>query len=77
MTILEIGSGIDLYGMDYTKAAVRALNDAIRHSSIILFSSLGIDHAEREVKISIGVQEPKKVNLDVFLLKYLEETQKS
>ena len=65
--ILEIGSGADLYGMDYTKAAVRALNDAIRHSSITLFASLGIDHAEMEVKVTIGVQEPKKVNLDALL----------
>ena len=30
--ILEMGSGADLYGMDYTKAALRAFNDAIRHS---------------------------------------------
>jgi uncharacterized protein (TIGR02058 family) len=62
--ILEMGSGADLYGMDYTKAAIRALNNAIRHSSITLFSSLGIGHTEMDVKITIGVQEPDKVNLD-------------
>jgi uncharacterized protein (TIGR02058 family) len=62
--ILEMGSGADLYGMDYTKAAIRAFNDAIRHSSITLFSSLGINHTEMDVKITIGVQEPDKVNLD-------------
>ena len=62
--ILEMGSGADLYGMDYTKAAIRAFNDAIRHSSITLFSSLGIGHTEMDVKITIGVQEPDKVNLD-------------
>ena len=28
--ILEMGSGADLYGMDYTNAAVRAFNDAVR-----------------------------------------------
>ena len=65
--LLEIGSGTDLYGMDYTKAAVRALKDAISHSSITLFSSLGIDHNEMEVKITIGVQEPRKVNLNSLL----------
>jgi uncharacterized protein (TIGR02058 family) len=62
--ILEMGSGADLYGMDYTKAAIRAFNDAIRHSSITLFSSLDIDHTEMDVKITIGVQEPDKINLD-------------
>ena len=62
--ILEMGSGADLYGMDYTKAAIRALNNAIRHSSITLFSSLDINHNEMNVNITIGVQEPDKVNLD-------------
>ena len=31
-------------GEDYTKAACRAVEDAIRHSSLILFRSLGFDH---------------------------------
>ena len=62
--ILEMGSGADLYGMDYTKAAIRAFNDAIRHSSITLFSSLDINHNEMNVNITIGVQEPNKVNIE-------------
>ena len=37
--ILEMGMGNDLYGEDYTKAACRAVEDAIRHSSLILFRS--------------------------------------
>lgn len=31
--ILEMGTGNDLYGEDYTKAAVRAVQDALHHSS--------------------------------------------
>jgi len=31
--ILEMGTGNDLYGMDYTKAAKRAIQDALHHSS--------------------------------------------
>jgi len=62
--ILEMGSGADLYGMDYTKSAVRALNDAIRHSSIILFRSLDLDHAIMNVKVTIGVQDPEQVDVD-------------
>ena len=38
--ILEIGTGNDLYGGNYTKAACRAVQDAIHHSSLILFLSL-------------------------------------
>ena len=60
--ILEMGMGNDLYGEDYTKAACRAVEDAIRHSSLILFRSLGFDHADMQVKVTIGVQQPAKVD---------------
>ena len=60
--ILEIGMGNDLYGEDYTKAACRAVEDAIRHSSLVLFRSLGFDHADMQVKVTIGVQHPDRVD---------------
>lgn len=63
--ILEMGTGNDLYGQDYTKAALRAVQDAIHHSSISMFSSLGIDSQDMEVEVTIGVQEPDKVDCDV------------
>ena len=52
--ILEMGMGNDLYGEDYTKASCRAVEDAIRHSSLILFRSLGFEYADMQVKITIG-----------------------
>jgi uncharacterized protein (TIGR02058 family) len=61
--ILEMGSGNDLYGGDYTKAACRAVQDALHHSSIVLFKSLGYDHRDMRVQVTIGVQEPDKVDL--------------
>lgn len=60
--ILEMGSGNDLYGGDYTKAACRAVQDALHHSSIVLFKSLGYDHRDMRVQVTIGVQEPDKVD---------------
>ncbi|WP_170404718.1 Lin0512 family protein [Ruegeria arenilitoris] len=63
--ILEMGTGNDLYGQDYTKAARRAVQDALHHSSITLFSKLGIDHAEMRVQVTIGVQEPSQVDCDL------------
>lgn len=60
--ILEMGMGNDLYGEDYTKAARRAVKDALHHSSLILFRSLGFDHASMQVKVTIGVQYPEKVD---------------
>ncbi len=63
--ILEMGTGNDLYGMDYTKAACRAVQDALHHSSIVLFKSLGYDHREMRVQVTIGVQAPELVDLAV------------
>ena len=60
--ILEIGSGADLYGLDYSKAATRAVQETLRHSSITLFRALEIDHTEMNVVVTIGVQEPDKVS---------------
>lgn len=65
--ILEIGSGSDLYGMDYTKAALRALDNALRHSSITLFRSLEIDHSVMQVQVTIGVQKPEQVDVDAII----------
>ena len=60
--ILELGAGNDLYGEDYTKAACRAVQDALHHSSLTLFKSLDLDHADMQVNVTIGVQNPDKVD---------------
>ena len=67
--ILEMGTGNDLYGEDYTKAACRAVDDALHHSSLILFRSLGFDHADMDVRVTIAVQQPEKVNIPVVAAK--------
>jgi len=63
--ILETGSGNDLYGEDYTKAACRAVQDALHHSSIVLFRTLDVDHRTMRVQVTIGVKEPDKVDTEV------------
>ncbi|UWQ49660.1 Lin0512 family protein [Leisingera caerulea] len=63
--ILEMGTGNDLYGQDYTKAARRAVQDALHHSSITLFSKLGLDHSEMRVEVTIGVQQPEAVDCNL------------
>src|ERR1700723_458628 len=60
--ILEMGTGNDLHGGDYTKAAIRAVQDAIHHSSLSMIRSLGIDSSKMQVEVTIGVQQPDKVN---------------
>ncbi|MEP2029023.1 MAG: Lin0512 family protein [Paracoccaceae bacterium] len=67
--IIEMGMGNDLYGMDYTKAAARAIEDAIRHSSLPLFESLNLSHDEMRVQVTVGVQDPEAVDIDALVQK--------
>jgi len=60
--ILEMGSGNDLHGGDYTKAAVRAVEDAVHHSSLTFIRTLGVDPRTMQVEVTIGVQRPEKVD---------------
>lgn len=60
--VIEMGMGNDLHGQDYTKAAIRAVEDAFRHSSLPLFESLGLGHDQMRVQVTVGVQAPDQVN---------------
>jgi uncharacterized protein (TIGR02058 family) len=62
--ILEMGMGNDLYGMDYTKAAIRAVEDAFRHSTLSVFTSLNLDPKQMQVQVTVGVAEPDQVDCD-------------
>jgi len=62
--ILELGTGNDLHGGDYTKAAVRAVEDAIHHSSLTLIRTLKADPKTIKVDVTIGVQAPERVDGD-------------
>jgi uncharacterized protein (TIGR02058 family) len=62
--ITEFGSGNDLHGGDYTKAAVRAVQDAIHHSSLSLIGSLAVDSRTMQVEVTIGVQRPAEVSAE-------------
>ena len=63
--ITEFGSGNDLHGGDYTKAAVRAVQDAIHHSSLSLIRSLAVDARTMLVEVTIGVQRPAEIRAEV------------
>jgi uncharacterized protein (TIGR02058 family) len=62
--ILELGSGNDLHGSDYTKAALRAVQDALHHSSLTFVRTLQVDKTKLDVEVTIGVQRPERVDLD-------------
>ncbi len=57
-----MGMGVDLRGGDYTKAAVRALRDALWHNSLTVVPALGYSIDDMQVDIEIGVAEPDQVD---------------
>ncbi len=59
---LEIGMGTDIRGTDYTKAAVRALRDALWHNSLSVGPALGLDVDSMQVEVHIGVPQPDQVD---------------
>lgn len=62
--VTEMGMGVDVHGRDYTRAARRAVSDAIRHSSLSLFRVIGKSRDDMRIKVVIGVPEPDRVDLD-------------
>lgn len=60
--ILEMGHGNDMHGGDYTKAALRAVQDCIHHSSLPFLRTLGVEPKTMQIEVTIGVQQPDKVD---------------
>jgi uncharacterized protein (TIGR02058 family) len=60
--ITEMGMGVDVHGKDATKAAKRAVSDAIRHSSLGFFRMLGKTANDMFVEVVIGVPHPATVD---------------
>ena len=58
----EIGMGTDIRGADYTKAAVRALRDALWHNSLNIAGALGKPTDSMVVEVLIGVPKPDLVD---------------
>jgi uncharacterized protein (TIGR02058 family) len=58
----EMGMGVDVHGRDATKAARRAVSDAIRHSSVGFFRMVGKTANDMFVDVTIGVPDPGSVD---------------
>jgi uncharacterized protein (TIGR02058 family) len=63
--VLEFGMGVDVHGLDGTKAACRAVSDAIRHSSLPLFRDVRERGGRMLVDVTVGVPDGVKVDTDV------------
>lgn len=62
--VLEFGMGVDVHGGDATKAARRAVSDAIRHSSLPLLQGIRERGGTMLVDVTIGVPEPSAVDIE-------------
>ena len=60
--ILQIGMGTDIRGNDDTKAAVRAVRDALWHNTIRIAPALGLPLEAMHVDITVGVPDPAAVD---------------
>jgi uncharacterized protein (TIGR02058 family) len=71
--LVEVGTGIDLHGEDETKAAQRAVKDAISHSSMVglgqLFKINRFSEIEEAlmVDVTIAAPDPEKVDGEAVL----------
>ncbi|NMJ40244.1 hypothetical protein GWK16_03270 [Roseomonas sp. JC162] len=65
--VLELGMGTDIRGTDYTKAAVRALRDALWHNSLTIGAAVGQPVDAMQVEVLIGVPKPDAVDKDAVL----------
>src|SRR3981189_3368087 len=65
--VLQIGMGTDIRGADYTKAAVRALRDALWHNSRSVANALGLPVDAMQVEVTIGVPRPDLVDKNAVL----------
>jgi uncharacterized protein (TIGR02058 family) len=62
--VLEFGMGVDVHGLDGTKAACRAVSDAIRHSSLPLFQEVRDHGGTMLVDVTVAVPDPTSVNIE-------------
>lgn len=60
--LTEMGMGVDVHGGDYTKAAKRAVSDAIRHSSINFFPHIDKNRDAMRLIVKIGAAKPEQID---------------
>jgi len=62
---LELGMSTSLRAGDYTRAAVRAVEDALWRNSISFAEAFGFDKSDMLIDIHLGVQKPDLVDTDM------------
>lgn len=58
-----MGMGVDVHGGNYTKAACRAVSDAIRHSSLNFFPHIKYTREDMRIIVKLGAQKPDEIDI--------------
>ena len=60
--VVEFGMGTDLGGADYTKAAIRAVKDALWHNSLTVADAFGVPRDAMRIEVFIGAGDPDQID---------------
>ena len=64
--IIEMAQGVDLHGRDDTKAARRAVEQALQGASLPIFGTLGLDREAMRIVVHVAVPRPAAVDVDLI-----------
>lgn len=64
--IIAMGMGVHPGGADHTKAAVRAVEDAMRHSDLPILRTPDLSAAPSRLVVTIGVPQPDAVDKEAI-----------
>ena len=62
--VVELGMGVDVHGQDYTKAARRAVDDAIHRGSLLYLADAAKEGSRPKVYIDVTIASPKPEAVD-------------
>ena len=62
--VMELGMGSSLRQKDYTKAAIRAVENALWHNSLSMADAFGFPKEAMIIDVDIAVQNPEAINAD-------------
>lgn len=65
--ITQFGMGTSIRQGDYTRAAERAIRDALWHNSLSVADAFGFPREAMLIDVEIGAQQPQAVDTDALL----------
>ena len=63
--VLQLGQGTDIHGADSTKAAERAVRDALWRNFLQIADVLGQPRDSMDIQVTIGAPRPETIDKDV------------